>query len=192
VLGWLIPEWLRNKVPTTVGAATGAVAGLVAITPASGYVEPWAAVVIGLAAGIICYAAVALKPKLGYDDSLDVVGVHAVGGMVGALLTGIFATTAINEAGADGLAYGNPAQFGKQVIAVGATIVFSFVATMIILKVVDLIVGLRVTQDDEYTGLDLTQHAETGYAFGESGMSAAHTSPAPASPAKKKPRTVTS
>ncbi|MGH2705574.1 MAG: ammonium transporter [Actinomycetota bacterium] len=188
VLGWLIPEWLRNKVPTTVGAATGAVAGLVAITPASGYVEPWAAVVIGLAAGIVCYGAVALKPKLGYDDSLDVVGVHAVGGMVGALLTGIFATTAINEAGADGLLYGNAAQFGKQVIAVGATIVFSFVATMIILKVVDVIVGLRVTQDDEYTGLDLTQHAETGYAFGESGMSAAHSAPASASPAKKKPR----
>lgn len=169
VLGWLAVEWVRNKAPTTVGAATGAVAGLVAITPAAGYIESWASVVLGLAAGVICYAAVALKHKIKYDDSLDVVGVHMVGGVVGALLTGVFATTLINEAGADGLLYGNAAQLGKQAIAVGVTIGFSFVATLIILKVTDMLVGIRVTDADEITGLDLTQHAETGYTTVETG-----------------------
>jgi ammonium transporter, Amt family len=171
VLGWMIPEWMHNKAPTTVGAATGAVAGLVAITPASGYVEPWAAVIIGLAAGIICYAAVAMKPRFGYDDSLDVVGVHMVGGMVGALLTGVFATTLINEAGADGLFYGNPGQLGKQAIAVVATLVYSLIATLIILFITDKLVGLRVTEDEELMGLDLSQHSETGYSLAEGGAS---------------------
>lgn len=177
VLGWLAAEWGRNKVPTTVGAATGAVAGLVAITPAAGYVESWASVVIGLAAGFICYAAVALKPKIGYDDSLDVVGVHAVGGMVGALLTGIFATTAINEFAADGLIYGNPGQFGKQAIAVGVTIGYSFLGTLVLLKVADLVAGLKVTEEQERTGLDLTQHAETGYTTVPTGHTVATTAP---------------
>jgi Amt family ammonium transporter len=169
VLGWIIPEWIRNKVPTTVGAATGAVAGLVAITPASGYVEPWAALIIGFAAGVICYMAVSLKPRIGYDDSLDVVGVHMVGGMVGALLTGVFATLTINSAGADGLAYGNAAQLGKQAIAVGATLGWSFVVTLIICWITDKVVGLRVTEDEELQGLDLSQHAEAGYTFVEVG-----------------------
>jgi Amt family ammonium transporter len=169
VIGWLAAEWMKNRAPTTVGAATGAVAGLVAVTPAAGYVETWAAVVIGLVAGVVCYAAVALKPKLGYDDSLDVVGVHMVGGLVGALLTGVFATKAINEFGADGLAYGNPAQFGKQAIAVGVTLIFSFVMTLVLIKVADMLVGIRVDESDELTGLDLTQHAETAYTTVESG-----------------------
>ena len=163
MLGWLIPEWIQHKTPTTIGAATGAVAGLVAITPAAGYVEPWAAVIIGFAGGLVCYMFVALKPKFGYDDSLDVVGVHFVGGVVGALLTGVFATTAINAAGADGLLYGNPGQVMKQLIAVVATIVYSFVASMIILFVTDKVVGIRVSEDDELVGLDLSQHSETAY-----------------------------
>ncbi|MFY9588556.1 MAG: ammonium transporter [Actinomycetota bacterium] len=174
VLGWIIPEWIRNKAPTTIGAATGAVAGLVAITPASGYVEPWAALVIGFVAGVICYIAVSLKPKIGYDDSLDVVGVHMVGGIVGALLTGVFATLAINPAGADGLAYGNAAQLGKQAIAVGATLGYSFVVTLIICWVTDKLVGLRVSEDEELQGLDLSQHSEAGYTFIEVGTLATH------------------
>ena len=163
MLGWLIPEWIQHKAPTTVGAATGAVAGLVAITPAAGYVEPWAAVIIGFAGGLICYIAVSMKSRLGYDDSLDVVGVHFVGGVVGALLTGVFATTAINAAGADGLLYGNPGQFGKQLIAVVATSIYSLIATFVILFIVDKLVGVRVDEDDELSGLDLSQHSETAY-----------------------------
>jgi Amt family ammonium transporter len=169
ILGWIIPEWIRNKVPTTVGAATGAVAGLVAITPASGYVEPWAAIIIGFVAGAVCYMAVSLKPKLGYDDSLDVVGVHMVGGVIGALLTGVFATVTINEFGADGLAYGNAAQLGRQAIAVGATLGYSFVVTLIICWFTDKTVGLRVPEEDELQGLDLSQHSEAGYTFIEVG-----------------------
>jgi Amt family ammonium transporter len=179
VLGWLAAEWARNKVPTTVGAATGAVAGLVAITPAAGYVESWSSVLIGIAAGVICYGAVALKPRFGYDDSLDVVGVHMVGGMVGALLTGVFATTAINEFAADGLIYGNPGQLGKQAIAVGVTLVFSFIATLIICWISDLIAGLKVSEEVERSGLDLTQHAETAYTTVQSGHVVTPT-PAPA------------
>jgi Amt family ammonium transporter len=165
VFGWLIPEWIRHKRATTVGAATGAVAGLVAITPASGFVSPMAAIAIGLAAGAICFFAVNLKFRFRYDDSLDVVGVHMVGGIVGALLTGVFASIAINPAGASG----SLAQFGKQAVAVGVTIVFSFGTTMLLLKVSDLLVGLRVSEEDEAAGLDLSQHAEAGYTFAERG-----------------------
>jgi Amt family ammonium transporter len=174
-IGWLIPEWRKHRKPTTIGAATGAVAGLVAITPAAGYVAPWAAVLIGLAAGMVCYAAVGLKFRFGLDDSLDVVGVHLVGGIVGAMLTGVFAQLAINPAGADGLLFGNAALVGKQLAAVGATIVFSLAATSGILKVVDVLVGLRVSEEDEAAGLDLSQHAEAGYTLGERG--GAHTLP---------------
>jgi Amt family ammonium transporter len=174
-IGWLIPEWRRHRKPTTIGAATGAVAGLVAITPAAGYVAPWAAVLIGLVAGMVCYAAVGLKFRFGLDDSLDVVGVHLVGGIVGAMLTGVFAQLAINPAGADGLLFGNAALVGKQLAAVGATIVFSLAATSGILKVVDVLVGLRVSEEDEAAGLDLSQHAEAGYTLGERG--GAHTLP---------------
>ena len=163
VLGWLIPEWLQHGKATTIGAATGAVAGLVAITPASGYVGPLPAIAIGLAAGAVCYFAVGLKSRLGYDDSLDVVGVHMVGGILGALLTGVFASLAINPAGAAG----GIAQLGRQGAAVGVTLVFSFTATWLILKVTDLLVGLRASEDDEEVGLDLSQHGEAAYAWTE-------------------------
>jgi len=163
VLGWLIPEWLRHGKATTIGAATGAVAGLVAITPASGYVGPLPAIAIGLAGGAVCYFAVGLKSRLGYDDSLDVVGVHMVGGIVGALLTGVFASLAINPAGAAG----GVAQLGRQAAAVGVTLIFSFAATWLILKVTDLLVGLRASEDDEEVGLDLSQHGEAAYAWTE-------------------------
>jgi Amt family ammonium transporter len=153
---------IRHRKPTTIGAATGAVAGLVAITPAAGFVEPWAAVVIGLAAGVICFAAVELKARLQYDDSLDVVGVHLVGGVVGALLTGVLASVAVNEFSAG-------ANIGAQAIGVAVTMGFSFAATWVILKVVDLLVGVRVTDDEEVTGLDLSQHAEVGYTFQDRG-----------------------
>ena len=166
ILGWLIPEAIRHGKPTTIGAATGAVAGLVAITPAAGFVEPWAAIVIGLAAGVICWVAVDLKARLKYDDSLDVVGVHMVGGIVGALLVGVLASTAINEFSVAGLG-----QLGTQALAVGVTLGFSFVATWIILWVVDKIIGLRVNEEDEITGLDLSQHAEVGYTMVDRGGS---------------------
>jgi len=167
VFGWLIPEWIRHKRATTVGAASGAVAGLVAITPASGFVGPMPAILIGLVAGAICFFAVNLKYRFGYDDSLDVVGVHMVGGIVGALLTGVFASVAINAAGANG----SLGQLGKQAVAVVVTLVFSFGMTMVLLKVSDALVGLRVTEEDEAAGLDLSQHAEVGYVFTDRGGS---------------------
>ncbi len=179
MLSWLTAEWIRNKAPTTIGAATGAVGGLVAITPAAGFIEPWAAAVLGLVAGVVCYWAVSLKSKLKYDDSLDVVGVHMVGGVVGALLTGVFASKAVNEFGANGLIYGNPSQVTKQLVAIGVTIVYSFLATFVILKVTDLLVGVRVSEEEELTGLDLTQHSESAYTTVESGHLVQHSAPAP-------------
>jgi Amt family ammonium transporter len=148
-----------------LGAASGAVAGLVAITPAAGFVGPMSAMLIGMGAGVLCYLAVLLKVKLGYDDSLDVVGVHGVGGLWGALATGLFASKAINSAGADGLFFGNPAQFGIQLVAVGATILYSFIVTWVLLKAIDATMGLRVTREDEVAGLDLTEHQEAGYSL---------------------------
>jgi len=156
-------EWLRRKKPTALGAVSGAVAGLVAITPAAGFVSPLSAIIIGLIAGIICYGAVSLKPKLGYDDSLDVLGIHGAGGIWGALATGIFASVAVNPDGANGVLFGNPSLFVKQSIAVLATIVYSGVVSLAILKVIDWTVGLRVKEEDEVTGLDLSQHGEAGY-----------------------------
>ncbi len=162
-LSWMLVEWIRRGKPTLIGTASGAIAGLVAITPASGFVTPMAAVVIGLIAGGICYLAVNLKSIFGYDDALDVVGVHAVGGIIGALLTGIFATKLINPAGNDGLWYGNPALLGTQALSVLIAVVFSFVATWIILKVLDKIMGLRVSDERETSGLDATEHGEIAY-----------------------------
>jgi ammonium transporter, Amt family len=167
VIGWLIPETIKHRKPTTIGAATGAVAGLVAITPAAGFVEPWAAILIGLAAGAICFGAVDLKPRLAYDDSLDVVGVHLVGGIVGALLTGVLASAAVNAF------QGGLVQLGKQAVGVAVTLGFSFVATLAILKAIDALIGLRVTDEEEVTGLDLSQHAEVGYTLAERGGSVA-------------------
>jgi ammonium transporter, Amt family len=163
LLGWLIPERLRHGKATTVGAATGAVAGLVAITPASGYVRPWSALIIGFAAGLICYFAVSLKHRFNYDDSLDVVGVHYVGGLIGALLTGVFATkSAISPTG--GLVYtGEFDQLLKQIVASGITTVWAFVLSFVILKIIDVTIGVRATEEEEETGLDLSMHNEAAY-----------------------------
>jgi ammonium transporter, Amt family len=159
LLGWIVLERARTGKVTTIGAATGAVAGLATITPAAGYVQPMAAIVIGLAAGIVCCLAVGLKGRFGYDDSLDVVGVHMVGGILGVLLTGIFASLAINATGAAA----SLAQVGKQGVLATVTVVFSFLATMVILKFTDITVGLRVTEEHEDVGLDQSQHGEVGY-----------------------------
>ncbi len=168
-LAWMFTEWMSRGKPTVLGAASGAVAGLVAVTPAAGFVTPMASIVIGAVAGVICYTACNVKTKLGYDDSLDVVGVHGVGGTWGAIATGIFATKTVNEAGGDGLLYGNPKQLGIQLVAVAVTLLLGFIMTTIILKVLDAIMGLRVTEEDEMAGLDLSQHSETAYAIGGGG-----------------------
>ena len=165
LLSWLIAEWLVQGKPTTLGAASGAIAGLVAITPGAGFVSPISAVLIGLVAGALCYFAVLAKSRIGYDDALDVVGVHGVGGLWGALATGLFATTAVNAAGKDGLFFGNPQLLGIQAMDALTTIGYSVVATFIILKVVDLVIGLRVSEEEEEQGLDLTQHSEIGYSL---------------------------
>jgi Amt family ammonium transporter len=170
-LAWMFTEWSSRGKPTVLGAASGAVAGLVAVTPAAGFVTPMASIVIGAVAGALCYTACNLKSRLGYDDSLDVVGVHGVGGTWGALATGLFATKLVNDGGGDGLLYGNPKQFWIQLIAVLVTWVLAFVMTTIILKVLDAIMGLRVSEDDELSGLDLSQHSETAYMLGGSGGS---------------------
>jgi ammonium transporter, Amt family len=163
-LSWCFAEWIFKGKPSALGAVSGAVAGLVAITPASGYVGPMAALVIGAAAGVVCFWATSyVKNRFAYDDSLDAFGVHGVGGTLGALLTGVFASKLINPGAADGLAHGNPQQLVNQAVAVAATWIFAIVMTVIIIKVVDAIVGLRVTPDEEIAGLDNTQHGETGY-----------------------------
>jgi ammonium transporter, Amt family len=164
-LSWTIIEWRHRGKPTTLGAASGAVAGLVAVTPAAGFVGPMAALAIGAAAGLLCYGGVMMKSALGYDDSLDVVGIHGVGGTWGALATGLFASTAINPDGADGLFFGNPAQLWLQFVSIIATAAFAFLSTLIILKVVDLACGVRMNGDDEERGMDITLHNETGYNF---------------------------
>lgn len=162
-LAWLVVEWMYRGKPTVLGAASGAVAGLVAITPASGFVGPLSSIVIGLGAGVLCYLAVLWKAKLGYDDALDVVGIHGVGGVWGALATGLFASKAINAAGADGLFYGNPGQFGIQAVAVVISVGFAFVGTFVILKLIDGFTGLAVSEEEERMGLDLSQHDERAY-----------------------------
>jgi Amt family ammonium transporter len=164
-LTWMFMEWIHRGKPTTLGAASGAVAGLVAITPGSGFVGPISAIIIGGLAGIICYGGVLLKSRLGYDDSLDVVGIHGLGGTWGALATGLFASKAVNPAGANGLFFGNPGQLWIQFVSVIASMIFAFVMTLIILKVVDLIVGLRVTEEDEVRGMDVSLHNEAAYTF---------------------------
>ncbi len=163
-LSWLFVSWAMTGKASVVGAAAGAVAGLVAITPASGFVEPWAAIVIGAVAGAICYLAIRIRAASGLDDSLDVVGVHGVGGTWGALATGLFATASVSGlTDNEGLFYGNGAQVIDQLVAVAAVLVYSFVVTSVILKVLDLTLGLRVSEQDEELGLDVTQHGERGY-----------------------------
>ena len=162
-VSWIVVEWLHRGKPTTLGMASGAVAGLVAITPAAGYVEPMPAILMGLIAGGLCYGGVLIKSVFKYDDSLDVVGIHGLGGTFGALATGLFATKAVNELGADGLFYGNPSQLWIQFVSVAATWAFCFVMTLILFKIVDVMVGIRVSQEDEIKGLDVSQHSEVGY-----------------------------
>lgn len=169
-LAWVLIAWWHSGKPSVVGAAAGAVAGLVAITPASGYVEPMEALAIGIGAGLICYFAVQMRARIGFDDALDVIGVHGVGGLWGALATGIFATAAVSGIPwANGLVYGNAAQLWDQSIAAAAVMGYSFVATFVILKVLDFTIGVRVTEDEEELGLDITQHGERAYTGEESG-----------------------
>jgi Amt family ammonium transporter len=159
MLAWMTIEWIRRRKPSGVGIASGAVAGLAAITPASGYVPTWAALVIGAAAGVLCYEAVELKSRFHYDDALDVVGVHMVGGAIGVVLTGVFASLAVNAAGVAG----GWTQLGRQTVLAVAGIVYPFAMTWIVLWVTDKAVGLRVSPDEEAAGLDASEHAEVAY-----------------------------
>jgi Amt family ammonium transporter len=173
---WTTIDWYKRGKPSAVGAVSGAVSGLVSITPGAGFVSPLSAVLIGLAGGAACYLMVCeVKKFFGYDDTLDVFGIHGFGGAIGAVLTAVFASSAINPAFADGtggrlplgLLEGNYAQIWNQLAAVGVTIILAAIGTLLILKLVDSVIGLRVTKDDEIDGLDSSQHGETAYDFGE-------------------------
>ena len=179
VLGWMFSEWIGKGSPTAVGAASGAVAGLVAITPAAGFVTPGAAIIIGAVAGFLCYNACNLKRRLGYDDALDVVGVHGVGGTWGALATGIFAVEAIG--GTSGLLEGNGGQVITQLIAIVATYALCGVGTFVILGAVRYTVGLRIHEEDEEVGLDLSIHSEAAYSSIAGGSSFGELSSSPRS-----------
>ncbi len=161
IVGWMIVEWRRTGKATTLGVISGALAGLVAITPGAGFVGSMSSIVIGLAGGVVCYGGVLLKNRFHYDDALDVVGIHGVGGTWGALATGIFACAEINKV--DGLLYGNAAQLGIQAVSVAATWAFVYVASRILLKITDVLTGLRASADAETLGLDLSEHNERGY-----------------------------
>jgi Amt family ammonium transporter len=170
LLGWLCFERVRESFPTTLGAASGAVAGMVAITPCAGFVNPMASLLIGVVAGVICATAVRLKFRLRYDDSLDVLGVHGVGGLIGMILLGLFATRSVNSAGANGLFTGGGFHLlGLEILAAAVTVVYSFAVTWLLAKGLDRTIGLRVSPEDEAVGLDLTQHAESAYSIGGMG-----------------------
>jgi len=164
-MAWVLAEWLHSGRPTTLGAASGAVAGLVAITPAAGFVDPWAALIIGGVGGVLCYAGIMLKNRFGYDDALDVVGIHGLGGTWGALATGLFASGVVQFDGVPqlGLFYGNPEQLWIQFLSVVITWGFCFSASALLFKITDLLVGMRATDEQEVKGLDVTLHSETGY-----------------------------
>jgi len=167
LLGWILVEKIRDGHYTSLGAASGVVAGLVAITPACAFVAPWAAVVIGLIAGALCALAVGLKYRLGYDDSLDVVGVHLVGGIIGSLAIGFFGSSAVNSLGLDGLFYGGGTELlAKQALGVGLVMAYSFFATLIIGLIIEKTIGFRVESDKELSGVDLSEHAESAYEMG--------------------------
>jgi Amt family ammonium transporter len=169
-LSWSAAEWLYNGKPSVLGGISGAVAGLVAITPAAGFVTPMASLIIGFIAGAFCFFMVAkVKAKFGYDDSLDAFGVHGAGGTIGALLTGIFAVKAVNSLGS-GVIEGNVRQLLNQAIGVAIAWVLAIIGTLVLLKVVDLTIGLRVPAEHEIQGLDLTQHGEEGYAWESSAV----------------------
>jgi len=170
IIGWLIVEQVRDGKPTTLGAASGAVTGLVAITPACAYVNPMGALAIGVIAGAVCALCVSIKFRFGFDDSLDVVAVHLVGGLIGTLLIGFFGTTALNSSSADGLFYGGGfTQLGKQAVAAGSVLAYSFVVTLILGTIIKYTIGFRVSDEEESTGIDESQHAESGYDY--SGLS---------------------
>ena len=162
-LVWVIIEWLHRGKPTMFGAATGSIAGLATITPASGFVGPMAALAIGAAAGALCYLSLNIKPKLRFDDSLDAFGVHGVGGILGTIGAGLFAQKLINPAGSDGLLFGNPQLLLIQLMAITVVAVYSFVVSLVLLKGIDWTIGLRVSDEEEMLGLDLSQHEESGY-----------------------------
>jgi Amt family ammonium transporter len=170
MLGWLVGELLKDGKPTTLGAASGAVAGLVAITPCAGFVGGIAGIAIGFIAGLLCFLAIQLKFRFGFDDSLDVIAVHLMGGIIGSLLLGFFATNGVNALGFDGLFYGGGFDLLiDQLVAVGATIGYGFVMSFALAKLIDVFIGMRVSPEQEEEGLDLSQHAESGYSFGELG-----------------------
>ena len=179
-VSWVLAEWRMHGKPTVLGAASGCIAGLVSITPAAGFVSAMSAIVIGLLGGVICFFSVSVvKAKLGYDDSLDAFGVHGVGGTWGALATGLFASKAVNEAGADGLLFGNPAQFVSQLIGVIVSCLFAVVMTFLIIKFIALFVTIRVDESQELVGLDISEHGERGYAYQDliSGSPVAYAAP---------------
>jgi len=163
MLAWVAVEWYKTGKATMFGAATGCIAGLATITPAAGFVSPLSAMAIGAAAGVLCFLAMNMKNKLGYDDSLDAFGVHGIGGILGAVGAGLFASVAINSAGINGLFYGNASALITQLKAIGVIVIYSVSVTFVILKVLDNLVGLRVGPEHELMGLDLSQHAEEGY-----------------------------
>ena len=160
---WTAMEWIKLGKPTTLGAASGAIAGLATITPGAGFVGPNAAIIIGLIAGMVCYSAVNLKSRFKFDDSLDVVGIHGVGGVIGSLLLGIFASKSVNPAGFDGLLAGNGGLLASQVFGVTVVCAYAFAMSWLLLKGIDLILGLRISEEAEHQGLDYTEHSETAY-----------------------------
>ncbi|HKX75134.1 MAG TPA: ammonium transporter [Acidimicrobiia bacterium] len=166
-LGWVVAEWRKTGKPTTLGAASGAVAGLVAITPGAGFVSPLSAMAIGLIAGVVCFYAVSLKFRFNYDDSLDVVGVHLAGGIVGSVLLGVFAQSSVNEIVPDGLLFGGAGFFAKQIVAVLAVMAYSFVVSYLLARIVKAITGLRADEREEQDGLDITLHEERAYVLSE-------------------------
>jgi Amt family ammonium transporter len=164
IIGWVVVEWLVNKKPTMLGAVSGAIAGLVAITPACGFVTPFASIIIGLVGGALCFWGVSyLKSKLGYDDALDAFGLHGIGGTWGGIATGLFSTVSVNSAGANGLFYGGASLLWKQLVAIAATYVFVALVSFIIIKVIGLVLPIRVNEEEETVGLDITIHGEKAY-----------------------------
>jgi len=164
IIGWVVVEWLVNKKPTMLGAVSGAIAGLVAITPACGFVTPFASIIIGLVGGALCFWGVSyLKSKLGYDDALDAFGLHGIGGTWGGIATGLFSTVSVNSAGANGLFYGGASLLWKQLVAIGATYVFVALVSFIIIKAIGLVLPIRVNEEEETVGLDITIHGEKAY-----------------------------
>ena len=170
MLGWLVVERVKESHPTTLGAASGAIAGLAAVTPGAGYLDPMSALVVGVAAGVVCFFAVSLKFRFGYDDALDVIGVHLIGGLLGTLAVGLLAHRAVAGVGSDGLFFGGGAKLlGDQALACAVVFAFSFAVSYVLARILDATIGLRVSSDDEQVGLDQSLHAEAAYAFGEFG-----------------------